>query len=87
MSVNTQKRGPFFLGDFTMVNKVLAAFVGIDILFALTGALILGFSIIVQKTCFDDPVDGNEAARDLLYQQFPFSGERKKEKKSIGWAV
>ncbi|KAI3320792.1 tetraspanin [Xylariaceae sp. AK1471] len=56
-----------------MVNKVLAAFVGIDILFAATGALILGFSIIVQKTCFNPPVDGNEAARDLLYQQFPFS--------------
>ncbi|KAJ8132567.1 hypothetical protein O1611_g1060 [Lasiodiplodia mahajangana] len=56
-----------------MVNKVLAAFVGIDILFAATGALILGFSVIVQKTCFDAPTEGNMAARDLLYQQFPFS--------------
>lgn len=58
-----------------MVNKVLGAFVGIDILFAATGALILGFSVIVKNTCFDPPNDGNMAARDLLYQQFPFSGE------------
>jgi hypothetical protein len=64
-----------------MVNKVLAAFVGVDILFAATGALILGFSIIVQKTCFNPPVDGNEAARDLLYQQFPFSGEKSTQRK------
>ncbi|KAI1755731.1 tetraspanin [Xylaria castorea] len=56
-----------------MVNKVLAAFVGIDVLFAATGALILGFSVIVKNTCFDPPNDGNMAARDLLYQQFPFS--------------
>lgn len=56
-----------------MVNKVLAAFVGIDILFAATGALILGFSVIVRNTCFEAPTDGEMAARDLLYQQFPFS--------------
>ncbi|KAI0551375.1 tetraspanin [Xylaria curta] len=56
-----------------MVNKVLAAFVGIDVLFAAAGALILGFSVIVKNTCFDPPTDGNMAARDLLYQQFPFS--------------
>ncbi|GAP92765.1 putative tetraspanin [Rosellinia necatrix] len=56
-----------------MVNKVLAAFVGIDILFAATGALILGFSVVVRNTCFDAPIDGDMAARDLLYQQFPFS--------------
>ncbi|KAI8946563.1 tetraspanin [Xylaria longipes] len=56
-----------------MVNKVLAAFVGIDVLFAATGALILGFSVIVKNTCFDPPKDGNMAAQDLLYQQFPFS--------------
>ncbi|KAI0395588.1 tetraspanin [Xylariaceae sp. FL0594] len=56
-----------------MVNKVLAAYIGVDILFAATGALILGFSVIVKNTCFNPPNDGNEAARDLLYQQFPFS--------------
>ncbi|KAI0426908.1 tetraspanin [Xylaria sp. FL1042] len=56
-----------------MVNKVLATFVGIDVLFAITGAIIVGFSVIVRNTCFDPPTSGNEAARDLLYQQFPLS--------------
>ncbi|KAI1181302.1 tetraspanin [Nemania sp. FL0916] len=56
-----------------MVNKVLAAFVGVDILFAITGGIILGFSVIVKNTCFSPPTDGNMAARDLLYQQFPLS--------------
>ncbi len=59
-----------------MVNKVLAAFIGIDVIFAVTGALIVGFSVIVQNTCFDPPTGGTEAARDLLYQQFPLSGEQ-----------
>ncbi|KAI1140727.1 hypothetical protein F5Y05DRAFT_284246 [Hypoxylon sp. FL0543] len=56
-----------------MVNKVLAAFIGIDGLFVSMGAIMLGFSIIVQQTCFNAPTDGNEAARDLLYQKFPFT--------------
>ncbi|KAI0802465.1 tetraspanin [Xylaria sp. FL0064] len=56
-----------------MVNRVLATFVGIDILFAITGAIIVGFSVIVRNTCFNPPTNGNEAARDLLYQQFPLS--------------
>ncbi|KAI1261542.1 tetraspanin [Xylariaceae sp. FL1019] len=56
-----------------MVNKVHGAFIGIDVLFAATGALILGFSIIVKSTCFNPPNNGNDAARDLLYQQFPFT--------------
>ncbi|KAI0147505.1 hypothetical protein GGR57DRAFT_253297 [Xylariaceae sp. FL1272] len=56
-----------------MVNKVHQAFIGVDALFVATGALILGFSIIVKSTCFDPPSNGNDAARDLLYQQFPFT--------------
>ncbi|KAI0201757.1 tetraspanin [Astrocystis sublimbata] len=56
-----------------MANKVLATFVGINVLFVATGALILGFSVIVRNFSFDEPTDGNEAARNLLYQQFPFS--------------
>ncbi len=58
-----------------MVNKVLAAFMVTDGLFVAMGAIMLGFSVIVQQTCFDTPGDGNEAARDLLYQKFPFTGE------------
>ncbi|KAI0379136.1 hypothetical protein F5Y04DRAFT_260516 [Hypomontagnella monticulosa] len=56
-----------------MVNKVMAAFIGADGLFVSMGAIMLGFSIIVQQTCFDTPVDGNDAARDLLYRRFPFT--------------
>ncbi|KAL7621301.1 hypothetical protein AAE478_008621 [Parahypoxylon ruwenzoriense] len=56
-----------------MVNKVLVAFIAADGLFVSMGAIMLGFSVIVQQTCFDTPTDGNEAARDLLYQRFPFT--------------
>lgn len=59
-----------------MVNKVLASFVVMDGMFVSMGAIMLGFSIIVQQTCFDTPTEGNEAARDLLYQKFPFTGEQ-----------
>lgn len=58
-----------------MVNKILAAFVAADGLFAVTGALMLGFAIIVQQTCFDPPSEGENAARDLLYRDFPFTGK------------
>lgn len=58
-----------------MVNKVLAAFIAADGLFVAGGAIMLGFSVIVQQTCFDIPTDGTMAARDLLYQKFPFTGK------------
>jgi hypothetical protein len=57
-----------------MGNKVLGAFVAVDFLFALMGAIMMGFSVIVLQTCFDPPTEGNEAARDLLYQRFPLTG-------------
>jgi hypothetical protein len=57
-----------------MVNKVLGAFVAVDGLFALMGATMLAFSVIVMNTCFNVPTDGNEAARNLLYQRFPLTG-------------
>lgn len=57
-----------------MVNKVMAAFVAVDGLFALMGAIMMGFSVIVLNTCFKAPTEGNEAARDLLYQRFPLTG-------------
>ncbi|ORY67275.1 uncharacterized protein BCR38DRAFT_153943 [Pseudomassariella vexata] len=56
-----------------MVNKVLAAFVAIDGLFATMGAVMLGFSVIVLNTCFNEPTEGEEAARDLLYRTFPLT--------------
>lgn len=56
-----------------MVNKVLAAYVAADFLFVATGAIMVGFSVIVQNTMFDAPLDGGQAARNLLYQQFPLT--------------
>ncbi|KAI0003909.1 hypothetical protein F4779DRAFT_621659 [Xylariaceae sp. FL0662B] len=58
-----------------MVNKVLAAFVAVDGLFVSMGAIMLGFAVIVQQKAFDAPSDGHDAARNLLYQKFPFTGE------------
>ncbi|KAH6647002.1 tetraspanin [Truncatella angustata] len=56
-----------------MVNKVMAAFVAVDGLFALMGAIMMGFSVVVLNTCFNPPTEGNEAARDLLYRRFPLT--------------
>ncbi|KAI0475912.1 hypothetical protein GGR56DRAFT_442485 [Xylariaceae sp. FL0804] len=56
-----------------MVNKVLAAYMAADGLFVAMGAIMLGFCIIVSRTDHDVPSDGTEAARNLLYQMFPFT--------------
>jgi len=56
-----------------MVNKILASFVLADFLFAVGGAIMLGFAVIVQQTCFNAPTEGVEAARNLLYREFPFN--------------
>lgn len=58
-----------------MVNKVLASFMVADGLFVSMGAIMLGFCVIVRQTCFDEPSEGREAARDLLYRSFPFNGK------------
>lgn len=62
-----------------MVNKVLAAYVGADLLFVATGALMLGFCVVEQNQMFNPPVDGAEAVEYLLYQTFPLTGKP-------GWA-
>lgn len=59
-----------------MVNAVLGAYVVADLLFAGTGAILLGFSVIVQNFMFEVPTDGVQAVRNLLYQQFPLTGMR-----------
>ncbi|KAI1320160.1 tetraspanin [Xylariaceae sp. FL0255] len=56
-----------------MVNKVTATFLGIDLLFAATGAIVLAFSVIVKTQCLETPTNGTMAARNLLYQMFPFT--------------
>lgn len=57
-----------------MVNAVLGAYVVADLLFATTGAILVGFSVIVQNFMFEVPTEGVQAVRNLLYQQFPLTG-------------
>lgn len=59
-----------------MGNAVLGAYVVADLIFAGTGALMLGFSVIVQNFMFEVPTEGVQAVRNLLYQQFPLTGMR-----------
>lgn len=58
-----------------MANKVLGAYVVADLLFAITGAILVGFCVIVQNKMFEVPVDGTIAVENLLYQMFPLTGE------------
>lgn len=57
-----------------MVNKVLGAYMAIDFLFVVTGAIMIGFCVIVKNTMFEVPTDGTQAVRNLLYQEFPLTG-------------
>jgi hypothetical protein len=54
-------------------NKTLLAYVVIDVAFALTGALMIGFSVVVQNTMLSAPTDGQDAVVNLLYQKFPLT--------------
>ncbi|TDZ21210.1 hypothetical protein C8034_v003969 [Colletotrichum sidae] len=56
-----------------MANKVLMAFVAADVLFAITGALILGYSLINQNTMNEVPTEGVQAAIRLSTKQFPLT--------------
>jgi len=57
-----------------MRDKVLLSYVLIDGVFVVTGAIMLGFCVVVQNFMFETPKTGDQAARDLLYQQFPLTG-------------
>lgn len=56
-----------------MPNNVFTTTLGITFLFLVTGALQLGFSLIVQSQQDDRPQDGPEAVRNLLFQMFPLT--------------
>lgn len=60
-----------------MPNKVLVAFVVLDVLFVALGAIQLGFAVIVQNEIKQVPTEGVQAARNLFYSSFPLEGERK----------
>jgi len=57
-----------------MANKVQIAYLISDGLFLLMGVFILGFSIIVNNIKNEEPTNGRQAARNLLYQDFPLTG-------------
>ncbi|KAK0733632.1 hypothetical protein B0T26DRAFT_30494 [Lasiosphaeria miniovina] len=56
-----------------MVNKVLLTYAVFDFIFVAMGIVIIVFSTTVQKFQFEVPTDGKQAARNLLYQRFPFT--------------
>lgn len=56
-----------------MPDKVLLATLAINVLFLATGAIELGFCLVVQGLRDQDPSDGREAVRHLLYQRFPLT--------------
>ncbi|KAJ4419658.1 hypothetical protein N0V82_004853 [Gnomoniopsis sp. IMI 355080] len=56
-----------------MANKVLGAYVLADLLFVITGAIMVGFCVIVQNKMFEVPSDGSVAVENLLYQMFPLT--------------
>ena len=57
-----------------MTNWVLAAYVAADAAFVFTGAVMMGFSAVVQSVMSEMPTEGEQAARNLLYQRFPLTG-------------
>ncbi|KAL2169957.1 hypothetical protein VTG60DRAFT_5427 [Thermothelomyces hinnuleus] len=56
-----------------MANKVQIAYLVSDGLFLLMGIFILGFSVIVNNIKDEQPTNGRQAARNLLYRDFPLS--------------
>ena len=58
-----------------MVSKIQLTYVVADGLFLLMGILIIGFSVIVGNIRDEVPTDGRQAARNLLYQRFPLTGQ------------
>lgn len=57
-----------------MANKVLMTFVVADIIFVITGALLLGFTLINQNLIKEAPTEGAQAVMRLLTAQFPLTG-------------
>ncbi|KAK2001229.1 tetraspanin [Colletotrichum falcatum] len=56
-----------------MANRILAVFVAADIIFLITGALVLGFSLINQNLITEAPTDGTDAVMRLLTAKFPLT--------------
>jgi hypothetical protein len=61
--------------DDTMPNKVALAYMVSNFLFVLMGIFVLAFSVIVENIQNEEPLNGRQAARNLLYQRFPLRGK------------
>lgn len=57
-----------------MVNKVQLVYVIADGLVLLMGIFILAFCVVVGNVRNEVPTDGEQAARNLIYQRFPLEG-------------
>lgn len=56
-----------------MPDKVLLTTLAINVIFLATGAIQLGFCLIVQGLIGKATTDGREAVRHLLYAEFPLT--------------
>ena len=56
-----------------MVNKILIVTAVADLLFLASGAIQLGFSLIAKNQMVNNPTEGREATRFLIYKQFPLT--------------
>jgi hypothetical protein len=56
-----------------MVDKILSTFILSDLLFLLTGALLIGFSVISQNEAAQNPTLSN-VTTNLLLGQLPLTG-------------
>ncbi|KAL5606345.1 hypothetical protein BROUX41_002762 [Berkeleyomyces rouxiae] len=55
-----------------MPSKVLLTAMALDFLFAATGGLMVGFSVVVKGNLRRTETTGEELARHLMYQRWPF---------------
>ena len=69
-----------------MANKVALAYMVTDFLFVLMGIFMLAFSIVVQNVQNEEPTNGRQAARNLLYQRFPLTGKCGRRLMGLSWA-
>jgi hypothetical protein len=56
-----------------MVDKIFVTFISSDFLFLLTGALLIGFSVISQNEAAQDPTLSN-VTTNLLLDWLPLTG-------------
>jgi small-conductance mechanosensitive channel len=57
-----------------MVNKVFLTVIAADFLFLISGAIALGFSLVVKSQTNNQSSNGEDAVRKLLAKEFPLTG-------------